>query len=97
MKRRCLNPRAPNFEWYGGRGITICEEWLSSFEAFFADLGTRPAHCSLDRIDPNGNYEPTNCRWADTKQQRTNQTPRQARAVMRRREVELPPLLDVPF
>jgi hypothetical protein len=102
MKQRCFNPRAANYENYGGQGITVCEEWKSSFEAFFADMGTCPPGCSLDRIDPNGNYEPSNCRWADAKQQRQNQRPRSARATVKRRQLEQaerspPPLDDPPF
>jgi hypothetical protein len=94
MKQRCFNPRAANYENYGGQGITVCEEWLS-FEAFFADMGTCPPGYSLDRIDPNGNYEPGNCRWADAKQQRQNQRPR--RPYRKRRQAEPPPLDAPPF
>ena len=97
MKQRCLNRRMTNFELYGGRGISVCEDWLS-FAAFFADMGPRPAGCSLDRINPNGNYEPTNCRWSDAKQQSQNQRPRQMSAAFYRRLLEqLPPPLDDPF
>jgi hypothetical protein len=79
MRQRCSNPYHPYYENYGGRGISVCEEW-QSFEAFFADMGTRPPECSLDRIDPNGNYEPSNCRWADGNQQRQNRRPPRRRA-----------------
>lgn len=73
MRQRCLNPNKREYPHYGGRGITVCKEWLSSFEAFFAHVGPRPSpKHSLDRIDVNGNYEPGNVRWATQKEQIEN-------------------------
>ena len=65
MKTRCNNPKQRNWRWCGGRGITVCERWSSSFEAFLADMGQKPSpgHV-LARIDKAGNFEPGNCRWA---------------------------------
>jgi hypothetical protein len=73
MRVRCLNKANKAYQWYGGRGITICDRWLSSFENFFSDMGKRPSpKHSIDRINHNGNYTPENCRWADTKTQGRN-------------------------
>lgn len=72
MIQRCTNPKVEQYPRYGGRGIRVCEEWLI-FDNFFADMGFRPtpAH-SLNRINNDGNYEPSNCAWATAKEQARN-------------------------
>lgn len=72
MKYRCYNPNSPEYPYYGGRGIQVCERWQNSFAAFRSDMGPRPAGGSIDRIDPDGNYEPGNCRWATQREQVRN-------------------------
>lgn len=65
MKNRCYVPSTTHYRFYGGRGITVCDSWRDSFETFLADIGPRPSpKHSLDRIDSDGNYEPSNVRWA---------------------------------
>ena len=71
MKARCTNPRDPGWRRYGGRGITVCRRWRT-FDNFLADMGTKPAGKSIDRLNNDGDYEPSNCRWATPKQQANN-------------------------
>lgn len=74
MKARCYNPKATYYENYGGRGISVCEHWLHSFENFLSDMGKRPSpKHTIDRIDNDKNYEPTNCQWITRAEQNRNQ------------------------
>jgi hypothetical protein len=79
MLARCVNATCKHYDQYGGRGITVCDRWRfgedgkTGFECFFEDVGPRPEGLTLDRIDPDGNYEPGNCRWATRRRQQQNQ------------------------
>lgn len=75
LRQRCNNPNTPKYKFYGGRGISVCERWENSFENFIEDMGEKPLPkklYSIERVDNEGNYEPSNCIWATYKQQNNN-------------------------
>jgi hypothetical protein len=79
MMSRCYQPSADNYVRYGGRGVTVCDRWKTNagggFENFLSDMGEHPGKgYTLDRIDTNGNYEPSNCKWSTKKEQTKNRS-----------------------
>lgn len=79
MKRRCKCPNIREYKWYGAKGVSVCDEWDKSFEAFYEwsmkngyDPSAPRGVCTIDRINPFGNYEPSNCRWVSMEEQRRN-------------------------
>ena len=76
MKARCYNPHNRSYPAYGGRGINICDRWKNDYAAFLSDMGRCPKGYILDRIDVNGDYEPSNCRWISLRDSQANMRPR---------------------
>lgn len=73
MKSRCNNPNDTGYKDYGGRGIKVCKRWTDSFLSFHEDMGKRPTRSySIERLDVNGDYEPSNCKWASKQEQARN-------------------------
>ncbi|MGE5611440.1 MAG: hypothetical protein ACM359_19480 [Bacillota bacterium] len=73
-KARCYNPGDTKYRQYGGRGIKMCERWRDDFSAFYLDMGPCPPGWTIDRTNVDGDYEPGNCAWADSRQQARHRT-----------------------
>lgn len=76
MIARCYRKSHPAFEYYGGKGITVCDRWRNDYKAFLEDMGEAPDGLWLDRIDNSRGYEPGNCRWVTPAQSASNRRPR---------------------
>ena len=93
MLSRCYREKDPGYSNYGGRGISVCEEW-HTFANFLKDMGERPKGTSIDRINPDGNYEPGNCRWITQKEQ-TNNTRRNVYFIYDGKRLTISQLADI--
>lgn len=88
MKSRCYNENKKQFKDWGGRGIIVCDRWIDSFENFLEDMGKMPGpRYSLERIDNNGNYEPSNCEWIHVTEQARNKTNNQISGIEEANEI----------
>lgn len=95
MKERCYNPKHPSYKYYGACLVKVCDRWLESFENFYEDMGERPVgNYSIDRIDGYGNYEPSNCRWADDYTQARNKNSKYKKLALFREEEDNEPIFS---
>lgn len=98
MKGRCYNPNNGSYRHYGGRGITVFDEWRSDFKAFLACMGPKPSRRhSIDRIDVDGNHEPGNVRWATPRQQAMNRRKKSEMPQFTASRVKLPSIDEALF
>ena len=74
MKQRCHNPKSKGWQWYGGKGITVCDRWLADYNNFLTDMGERPPRASIERKNNELGYSPDNCVWATSKEQARNRS-----------------------